>query len=48
MVQLHSFLALAHQIQKSGQLHAVAALSPGKGFSVGPLFGVDVIEIRIS
>ena len=47
-VRLHSFLTLAHQIQKSGQLHTVAVLSPGKGFSVELLFGVDVREIRIS
>ena len=34
-VRFHLFLALAHQIQKRGQLHAVTALSPGKWFSVG-------------
>jgi hypothetical protein len=46
-VQLHSFLTLAHQIEKRGQLHAVAALRPGKGSSVGLRSGADVMEIRI-
>jgi len=47
-VQLHSFLTLAHQIQKRGQLQAVAALSPGKRSSVGLRSGADFMEIRIS
>jgi hypothetical protein len=46
--QLHSFLTLAHQIQKGGHLHAVAALSPGKGFSVRLRSGADFREIRNS